>query len=80
MQEITYRKQKAYLLTTDDLFELDKHPTSSIANEITYKVSASRQNGVKHVFIITSLRKHDIPIWLRSLITDDKNCFVAEIE
>jgi hypothetical protein len=79
MQEIKYKNQKAYLLTTDDLFELDRHPSNDTAKEIKCKVSEARQNGVKHVFIITSLRKHDIPIWLRSLITDDKNCFVVEI-
>lgn len=68
------------MLTTDDLFELDKFPSSNVAVEIKAKVSSARQNGVKNLFIITSLRKTAIPFWLRSQVTDKKNCFVAEFE
>lgn len=79
MQEIKYKNQKAYLLTTDDLFELDKHPTSIIAKGIIHKVSEARYNSAKYIFIITSIKKDSIPIWLKALITTKKNCFVAEM-
>jgi hypothetical protein len=80
MQEIEYRNQKAYLLTTDDLFELDKHPSSNTAIGIKAKVSSARRDSVKYVFIITSLKKISIPIWLRHQITTQKNCFVISTE
>jgi hypothetical protein len=79
MQEIKYKNQKAYLLTTDDLFELDRHSSSPSSEEIRHKILEARRDKVNYVFILTSLRKDSIPVWLRSQVTDKKNCFVVEI-
>ena len=76
MQDITYMGQKALLITSDDLIQFDRNPKAQ--HELVIALTLARKN-YRWVFVVTSLKKKAIPKILRTLLNQQKNCYVGQV-
>ena len=73
MTLIVYRERKALLLTTDDIMKIDKDP--KYRRKIQNIIETARHDNIYCILILTDLIKSSIPIWLRSYLDHNINCY-----
>ena len=71
MFEFTYNDEKAILITSEDILDYHGQPWREKSSVFVKRLSTLRGEGIKHIFVISSVPFNWFPKELRDLVKKD---------